>query len=245
MKTGMTSNTFKEKTIEEVIKIAKKAEIDGIEWGVTGKHITDDSSIEEIKKLSEEYGIEIFSMGSYCCMEDYEHCIKTVSMAKLLGAPIIRVWAGEKSPEECDNEYFELIAENTRKMAGEAKKYGMTISFEYHNHSLTETPESTIKLIKAVGRENVKVHWQPTRSLGTEKNKAELYAVSPYLSGIFHIHNYSPETKYSLIEEIKDSIKIYFEEYKDTDSCVLVEFTKNAEEENFYKDVKTLKEVLK
>ena len=134
MKVGMTSNTFREKTVEEVIKIAKNAEIDGIEWGVTGKHIIDDSSIEEIKKLSEEYGIEIFSMGSYCCMEDYEHCVKTVSMANLLGAPIIRVWAGEKSPEECDNEYFELIAENTRKMADEAEKYGMTISFEYHNH---------------------------------------------------------------------------------------------------------------
>ncbi len=243
MKFGMTSLTFRAKSIEETIESAKKAGIECIEWGVSEGHVGSDENIEKIKKLSAQHGIEICSLGSYCYLEEEAHCMETVSIAAKLSAPTIRVWAGKKSPCDCDDEYFCTLVKNTQKMADEAEKHGIVISFEYHHNSLTETAESAIKFIKAINRENVKTHWQPTGA-SIEDNKASLKAVSPYLSGIFHVQNYKAGEGYLLIADIKDRVKAMFEDYRDSDFCLLVEFTKDSAEENLISDVNTLKEVL-
>ena len=243
MKFGMTSLTFRAKSIEETMEIAKRAGVECIEWGVSEGHVGSDENIEKIKKLSKESGIEICSLGSYCYLEDEAHCIETAETAAKLSAPVIRVWAGKKSPFECDEEYFNLLVANTQKMADAAAEHGIIISFEYHHHSLTETAESAIKFINAIGRENVKTHWQPTGG-SIEDNKASLKAVSPYLSGIFHVQNYVADKGYLLIEDIKDRVGAMFEDYKDSDFCLLVEFTKDSAEENLISDINALKEVL-
>ena len=72
MKVGMTSLTLRDKSIENVFECAKKAELDGIEWGVSEKHVSldNDAQIDKIKEESRKNGIEIFSIGSYCRMTD-------------------------------------------------------------------------------------------------------------------------------------------------------------------------------
>ena len=47
-----------------------------------------------------------------------------------------------------------------------------------------------------------------------------------------------------LIEDIKDRVIAYFNDYKDTDFRLLVEFTKDAAEESIISDIRALKEVL-
>lgn len=239
----MTSLTFRAKSIEETFESAKRAGVECIEWGVSDGHAGNCENAEKIKRLSKEYGIGICSLGAYSNLENADDCMKDVEIAKALGAPAIRVWAGEKSPADCDGEYFDILTRNARKMADEAKKYGIVISFEYHNTTLTETAESAINFIKAIDRENVKTHWQPTGA-SVEENKASLKAVSPYLSGIFHVQNYKDGEGYFLIKDIKDRVKAMFEDYKDTDFCILVEFTKDSAEENLISDINALKEVL-
>ncbi len=243
MKFGMTSLTFRAKSIEETFESAKRAGVECIEWGVSEGHAGNCENAEKIKKLSKEYGIGICSLGAYCNLENEAECMKDVEIAKALGAPAIRVWAGEKSPANCDDEYFNILVENTRKMADEAAKAGIVISFEYHHNSLTETAESAINFIKAIDRENVKTHWQPQLK-SVEENKADLKAMAPYLSGIFHVQNYVPAEGYLLIKDIKDRVKAMFEDYKDTDFSILVEFTKDSAEENLISDINALREVL-
>ena len=65
MKIGMTSLTLRSECVENVIKYAKVAGIEGIEWGVSDLHmpICDKEQAEKIKALSKEIGIEIFSLG--------------------------------------------------------------------------------------------------------------------------------------------------------------------------------------
>ena len=244
MKVGMTSLTFKKYSVEETMEFAKNAAIDGIEWEVAENHVSSDENIEKIKKLSAECGIEIFSLGSYCYLDDEAHCTETVETAKKLGAPAIRIWAGRKSPDDVDDEYFAMIVKNTQDMADKAAKYGIVLSFEYHRHSLTETPESAVKLIKAIDRENVKCHWQATNAVSVEENLETLSAVLPYASGIFHAHNYTAENGYMLLEGAKEKLRTYYKDLKDTDYCLLVEFTKDGAPESFYSDIKTLKEIL-
>lgn len=244
MKIGMTSLTFRDHSIEEVIRIAKTAGIDGIEWGARAEHAVSDENIDKIKLLSAQEGIEIFSLGSYCYMLDQEECKKTVDMAVRLSAPVIRIWAGEKSPWNCSEEEFDLIVDNTKKMAEYAEKFGITLGFEYHRNSLTETAESAVRLAKAVDRENVGLYWQNTERVGYEENINNLQMVTPYLAGIFHLQNRSVEEGNLLIEHISDKLEGYLKPFKNSDYKALIEFVKGGLEDNFYQDVTVLKRVI-
>ena len=89
MKFGMTSLTLKNESVEDVIRIVKEAGLEGIEWGVSDGHmpLCDAERAALIRKLSEENGIEIFSLGSYCYMETKEECDQALETAILLGHP--------------------------------------------------------------------------------------------------------------------------------------------------------------
>lgn len=244
MKTGMTSLTFRHHSIEEVIRIAATAGIDGIEWGVAEDHAVSDENIDKIKRLSAESEIEIFSLGSYCRMTDDEECKKTVDMAVRLSAPIIRVWAGRKSPWNCSEEEFWQVVEKTRKMADYAAIFGITLGFEYHRFSLTETAESAVRLAKAIDRENVRLYWQIDERVSYEENINNLQMITPYLAGIFHFQNYSLDVKCQPLELISNDIEGYLKPFLETDDKALVEFVKDGSEASFYQDVSVLKRVL-
>jgi len=244
MKIGMTSLTFRNRSIEEVIKIAKTAGIDGIEWGVSEGHAGSYENIDKIKLLSAQEGIEIFSLGSYCYMTEPEGCKETVDMAARLSAPIIRIWAGKKTPWDCRDEEFEQIVVNTRKMAEYAAEHGIKLGFEYHGYSLTETAESAVRLVQAINCDNVALYWQGSGKISYEENVKNLKEISPYLAGIFHVQNYVSGEGYVLIEPISNKLEGYLAPFKDTDYKVLIEFVKGGLEESFYQDVDVLKRIL-
>lgn len=244
MKIGMTSLTFRNHSIEEVIRIAKAAGLDGMEWAVREDHAVSEENIDKIKFLSAKEGIEIFSLGSYCRMTDEEECKKTVDMAVRLSAPVIRIWAGKKSPSDCSEEEFERVVDLTKKMAAYAGKFGITLGFEFHKYTLTETGESAVRLIKAIDRENVKLYWQINERVSFEVNRKNLQMVTPYLAGIFHCQNYSMEGKCLLLEHISDELEEYLKPFLNTDYKTLVEFVKDGKEENFYQDVAVLKRIM-
>lgn len=246
MKIGMTSLTLREESIENVIKYAKEAGISGIEWGVSEKHasIEDDSFIERIKTESQKNGIEIFSLGSYCNMTDKADCDRTLEVAVKLGAPVIRLWAGRKSIEECDDEYKNTVIENSVYMAEKAGELNIKLGFEYHSYTLTETADSAVELIKEINQSNVGLYWQPDGNLSVEENIKDRNKVLPFLVGNIHIQNYSETKGYMLLEEISDRISKYFEDIKDKDYNVMIEFVKDSLPENVIKDAVTLKKLI-
>ena len=242
MKIGMTSLTLREETVENVIKYAKEAGIQGIEWGVSDLHmpLCDKEQAEKIKKLSKENGIEIFSLGSYCRMLDKEDCEKTVETAALLSAPVIRVWAGKNNREETDEKTIEKIVENTRYMARIAAKKGIRIGFEYHHNTLTEGADNAVNLIKEVNDDNVGLYWQPSGNISCKENLENLNKVKPYLVGNLHVHNHNNTDGYMLLSEINENLKFYYEDLKNSDYNLMIEFVKDSAVENLKKDAKTL-----
>lgn len=245
MKTGLVSVTFSKKSIEEVVKIAKEAHIDGIEWSAKGEHAVSEVNIDKIKQLSKENGLEIFAFGSYCYMTDLEECMKTVDMGVRLSAPVIRIWPGRKSPTEWTEEEFVQLVENTRSMASYAAKYQVTLAFEYHRKSLTETAESAIRLIKAINRENVKLYWQNSGNIDLKDNLLNLKKITPYLCGHFHIQNNYGNEGNQLLAEIEGDISKYYEPFLQTEYKALIEFVKGGLAESFYDDAETLNRILK
>ncbi len=246
MKFGMTSLTLKNKPVAEVIRLAKEAGLDGIEWGVSDGHMPlgDAERAAMIRKLSEENGIEIFSLGSYCYMETKEECDQALETAVLLGAPIIRIWAGKNAPADCDDAYRQLIVENTIYMADRAAKYNIVLGFEYHPWTLTETCDEAFWLIEAVNRENVGLYWQPQSNLSLEENIRDRNRVLDVCVGNMHVQNYNEKDGYQLLSEFKE-LTPYFKDIADNPYCLMIEFVKDGTEENLMKDAKTLKERLK
>ena len=247
MKLGMTSLTFREESVETVIRNAKEAGISGIEWGVSEGHmeLLNKERAEKIKKLSAKNDLEIFSLGSYCRMLSKEECDDALKTAVMLGAPIIRVWAGAKSPAASDEEYFNVIAENTIYMAEKAEKYNIILGFECHMNTLTEVPEVAVSLIEKVNKKNVGMYWQPLVRYSPEENVSVREKITPYLVGNIHIHNYSVENGYQLLSEIEDRLNLYYRDIKDKDYKVMIEFVKDASLESLVSDAETLRKILK
>jgi len=245
MKIGMTSLTLRNECVADVIRYAKEAGLEGIEWGVSDGHmpLCNAERAREIRELSEKNGIEIFSLGAYCNMEDKEECDKAVETAALLGAPIIRIWAGKKTPADCDETYRKLIIDNTVYMAKKAAEHKIVLGFEYHPWTLTETCDEALQLIERVDQPNVGLYWQPPYNLTPEENMRDRARVLPVCVGNIHIQNYNPTDGYQLLSGMADTLKLYFGDMKDKDYRVMIEFVKDGSVENLMADADTLRSI--
>ena len=240
MKIGMTSLTLKDESVAKVIRLAKEACLDGIEWGVSDEHMPlgDAARAAEIQKLSKENGIEIFSLGSYCYMEDQEECDMALETAALLGAPIIRIWAGKNAPCDCDDSYRNTIVSNTLYMAEKAAKLGIVLGFEYHPWTLTETCDEAMWLVECINRNNVGLYWQPQYSLSLEENIRDRNRILPFCVGNMHVQNYNPDSGYKMLSELKE-LSSFFGDIAHEPYRLMIEFVNDGTAENLLKDAKT------
>lgn len=242
MKIGMTSLTLRNECVENVIEYACEAGISGIEWGVSDLHmpLCDKKQAEKIRHLSKKSGIEIFSLGSYCYMLDRNECEKTLETAIMLSAPIIRLWAGTNNWKDSDNTAIETIIQNTLYMSKLAKNEGIRLGFEFHTNTLTEGADNAVKLMEIVAEKNVGLYWQPSGNISPMENCKNLNKVKPYLIGNLHIHNHNSEQGYQLLSDIKDNLNLYYNDIKEEDYNLLIEFVKDDSVENLLADADTL-----
>ena len=247
MNIGVTSLTLKKYTIEEVIEIVTKAELDGIEWGEFTGHIPL-GDLEIAKKASElttKANLNIFSFGSYFKLGENIDFTQTLFTAKALNAPIIRIWAGILGSIEAGDDYFNSIVNEAKLISDIASKEKIKLGFEYHQNTLTDCSSSALKLIKAVNHDNCRLYWQPNGNLSFSQNHEELKEITPYLAGNFHIHNYNSVDGYKALCEIKEEISNHFKKFVNPNFNCMIEFVKDHNIDNFYKDAKALKEIFR
>ncbi|MCL2495533.1 MAG: sugar phosphate isomerase/epimerase [Oscillospiraceae bacterium] len=175
--TGLTSVTFRRLGFREIIQIAGDSGLEGVEWGGDVHAPPGDAALAgEIRQATAEAGLAVLSYGSYYKLGGGAAFAPVLETALALQAGVIRVWAQGD---------FNRAVEDARRIAAPAKAHEITIAFEYHRNTLTETAEGALALLEAIDRENVKTYWQPNPALSHEKNLAELEAVLPWLA---HVH---------------------------------------------------------
>ena len=244
---GLCSVTFRKKTPAEIVQLAVKADLDGVEWG-GDVHVChgDIAAAESVKQLSREAGLGMMSYGSYytLCKNDLNFN-SVLETAVSMESPNIRIWAGSFPPSEADDEYYKRAADELDSICQEAKKSKITISLEFHRNTLTQTSESTMRLMKMANSSNLFTYWQPNPDI--INNESELNVVLPKLSNIHVFHWVKNEQGGSDKRCDLKRGEVDWEKYikiAGVKRNYFLEFIKDDCEENFHRDAQTLRRMM-
>ncbi len=194
VRTGLVSVTFRQLPADEVAEVAAKAGLAAIEWG-GDVHVPLGNLVaaKRVKALSEVHGLEIAAYGSYlrAGSVDREEMRSAVATAEALGAPRMRVWAGNVGTSDAGVGDRMAVTRGLAELADVAATAGIEVALEFHRNTLTDEVDSTITLLLDVGAPNLKTYWQPPVDLDDAECLAQLEALMPWLSTV-HVFSWWP-----------------------------------------------------
>jgi sugar phosphate isomerase/epimerase len=251
---GICSLTLPKKSVGEITEIAKKAGLEGIEWW--GKdHVPhgDTSVAEKVKKLTESAGLKVSSYGSYyragISESDGLSFRSVLDTAVALGAPSIRIWAGNRNYADAGGTLIKQVVSDTMRIADMAARAGLMLTFEFHGGTLTNTNEGAVKFASLLEHPAVSFSWQPPQGYSTECCLAGLEALLPRLNTV-HVFQWTLTAegvcaRHSLASGV-DRWSKYFNLIGRTgrDHFALLEFVKDDSPEQVIEDAAALRKLL-
>lgn len=190
---GLVSVTYRKLSPAEIIARAAEAGLACIEWG-SDIHVpqTDLDHARRVGNMTREAGLTVSSYGSYYRLGAGQDFAPYVEAACVLGAPVIRIWAGTKGSEQTDDTTRAAWAAEAKAVCRMAAERGLTVAFEYHHGTLTDTADSAVALIKAIDEPNCRLYWQPEFAKPQEVILADLEKVSPWVD-FCHVFTWNPD----------------------------------------------------
>lgn len=249
---GLVSITFRKLSPAEIVALVRKAGLRGIEWG-GDIHVPhgDVGRAREVAALTQEAGLRVAAYGSYYragWSELNGLPFKLVlDSAVELGAPTIRVWAGNKGSADAGESERWAVIEDLRRIAGLAAQVGVTISTEFHGGTLTDTNDSASQLLVEVDHPNVFTYWQPHVGEETPECVDGLRAVLPRVSNVHVFHWWPTSADRHPLAEGAARWAEFLRELKPLsgERFAMLEFVKGDEPEAFMRDAATLAEWLR
>lgn len=251
MKTGICSVTFREKTPEDIIELAHEAGLDTIEWG-GDVHVPpgDVENARKVGELTRDAGLEVSAYGSYYHAGNDESFLPVIETAQELGTKNIRIWAGKmdfsKEHGKIDEKLLAKIVDDVKKNAQIAHSYDMTLHFEYHGWTYTDTPESAKLLIEKINEPNVYLYWQPSIGISKEERLKSIESLQQWIRNI-HVFQWDEKFNRYPLEDGIDEWTSYIHHIRSlslSDHVCLLEFVKDDSFSHFTDDAKTLKQLL-
>lgn len=246
---GLVSVTFRELSAQEVVELAADAGLSAIEWG-GDVHVPqgDVDTAEDVRTLCGKRGLDIVSYGSYFRAGDTDQgeFSDVVRTAKALGAPSIRVWAGNVGSVSATDEQRERVVSALASAVDEADAADLKVSLEFHSNTLTDTVRSTLRLLEEVDRETLTTYWQPGRGTPPMLAAEQVRALLPRLSTI-HAFSWAKDgTREPLAEQEEMWAGVLNVVAADEGvHPVLLEFVAEDDPETFRADAGTLLEWLR
>ena len=250
---GLLSITFRQLAPQEIVDLVTEAKLKGIEWG-GDVHVPHGDLVraKEVRKMTADAGLAISAYGSYYRL-DYSESTdklsfeKVLETAKTLGAPTIRVWAGKGGSAEMNAEGRRRAVKDAQRIGDLAAKARISISFEYHVATLTDTNESASQLLAEVNHPNVYSFWQPPVGEDIASCIEGLKMILPRLTNV-HVYHWSgnPAERRPLAEG-EEPWRAYLEVVQQADApdqkdrFASLEFVKDDSPEVFMKDAATLR----
>jgi len=269
IKSGLCSITFRQLSAGEIVALAAKAGLEGIEWA-GDVHVPhgDIAAARSAGEKTRSAGLEACSYGSYYRVgvsEDRGLSFGSVlETAVALGAPAIRVWAGNKDSAQAGEDLFRRIVAETFRIADMAHRAGATICFEFHGGTLTDRGTSAVEFASQVQHDAVRFSWQPPHGYTLEDCLAGLRGLLERLGNVHVFHwtigspdrntvtpdvrplKYPEDFHRHLLADGEDRWSAYLEAIRSSqrDHTALLEFVKDDDPENFFRDAQTLKRLI-
>lgn len=248
-RTGLVSITFRKLSVEEVIQLVVQGGLGEIEWG-GDIHVPhgDTTRAREVRRLTEEAGLRVAAYGSYYRLGDDSgkgpDFAAVLETALALGAPTIRVWPGTRGSADADEGYRARVAAESMEIAETAAAAGITISYEFHANTLTDTTQSATALLLAAPHTNLYTLWQPPNGQSAEYCQEGLRAVLPRVSNIHAFHWWPSGAEKHPLAAGEARWNTYLEILREGgrgDAAILLEFVKGDDPAQFLEDAATLR----
>jgi len=193
---GLVSITFRQLSPAEIVDLAARSGLEAVEWG-GDVHVPhgDLAAARRAAAITRAAGLAVAAYGSYyrVAEEDQPPFETILETAVELGADLIRVWAGSRGSADADDAFRGRVAGETRRIADLAAAENIRIVYEWHGGTLTDTTESGVALLRAVGHGNVGTYWQPPGGMTIEQCLGAVDAVAQWLGGL-HVFAWHRET---------------------------------------------------
>lgn len=200
---GLVSVSFRKETPETILAAMKAAGLRAIEWG-GDVHVPPNNldNAARVANMTRAAGIAVAAYGSYFRLgtsDDPTAAFAPVlETAKVLGAPVIRIWAGTAGSAETPPARRAALADEARALAELAKAADITITLECHGGTLTDRWESAAAFVREVNHPHLRLYWQPNQLYDLAYNccAAEELAANAVHLHVFHwdaTHHYPLE----------------------------------------------------
>lgn len=246
--TGLVSVTFRTLPAEEVIRLAYSAGLTGIEWS-GDTHVPAGKLVRarNVGNATRDAGLKVAAYGSYYKVgyetpgAPFDAVLET---ALALGAPEIRVFAGDSGSKVAREHIWRRVATETQRIADKARSQGISISFEFQANTLNDSPKASLQLLESIDRENVFTYWQPDARLLHDELLQGLEEVVDHVSNM-HVFHWAKGRRMALSDGEKDW-RHYLSKLWRTkrDHYALIEFVQDDLPSKFERDAETLLGIL-
>ena len=241
-KLGLCSVTFRKKTAEEIVRIAKNAGVSYIEWG-GDVHVKSIEDAKKVKALCDKAGIKISSYGSYCnsAAFDEEKWAEACDIAREMGASSIRIWLGKKNSQVTSEEEYLLLLKSTKRMCEIAAEYGIIVCPECHDNTYNNNTDAILRFIDEIKADNFRTYFQ-SRYFRMAYDLLRIDRTFDYIRDV-HVSYRDLKREQLLRKKDKNYLDTLLKKLKEKnfDGIVMVEFVSYGSEKRFYKDIEKLK----
>jgi sugar phosphate isomerase/epimerase len=247
IRSGLVSVTFRRLRPAEIVRLVHQAHLECIEWG-GDVHVPhgDISAAREVARMTADAGLSVAAYGSYYRVgeTDPDEFARVLETACVLGAPTLRVWAGKRASRDADMPYRARVVADARRIAdvAVAAQPALTISFEYHGQTLTDTLESALALLDEVQHPAMRSYWQPPVGMHTDEAVTGLRTLLPWLTHV-HVFQWWPTQERHPLASGEDAWLQYLRVVQQAvgEHSALLEFVKDDDPGQFLQDALTLR----
>ncbi len=206
---GLVSVTFRKLTKEEIAQRMAETGLTLVEWG-GDIHVppTSPQDIADACTVTVKYGLKTAAYGSYYRLwydsepadtDDMPHFHQVLGCARALGAPTVRLWAGQKGSADATMADRTFVTDRLRQACSLAKESGLTVSLECHGGTLTDHWKSALALAEVVDHPALRLYWQPNQHRDTTYNLESLRQTLPLVSNV-HVFAWEGAKTFPLAE---------------------------------------------
>ncbi len=140
-----------------------------------------DACYREIKAMTDDYGLEIESIGASGNLSDRDRFLRVLDAASALGAPAVTTGPGGKPDDEAS---FKSVVETINNLAEEAAQRNVKLSIKPHVNNAVYNTETAHRFMQEVNRTRVGLNYDPTHIWRTPQQEVPEETVGKLLDDI-------------------------------------------------------------